>query len=90
MAEFKIDPALTDDISNLRTSGKEINNGYAKISSDDVKTLATSLGVLEQHAEIKKLLDLYRLLLLRDALDLDQMVLEAKDMDATIAASQKS
>ncbi len=90
MAEFKVDPTLTDEISALRTEGEKINDSYKKISSEDVKTLKTSLSILSQHGDLKRLLDNYQLLILRDALDLDNLVAEAKEMDATISASQKA
>lgn len=87
LAEFKISDSLTGEISALRDSGELINEKYATVSSADVSTLKTSVGVIAQHAKIKSLLDLYKSLVLRDAQDLDDLVDEAKEMDATISAS---
>ena len=87
MAEFKIDKALTAEISGLRDSGNSVNDGYAAISSDDVSTLKTSMSIISQHANIKALLDLYKSLVLRDAQDLDDLVKEAEEMDAAISSS---
>lgn len=90
MAEFKIDKALTGEISGLRDSGNLINNGYAAVSSDNVSTLKTSVSIISQHASIKSLLDLYKSLVLRDAQDLDDLVSEATEMDAAISSSHNT
>ena len=90
MAEFKIDKAITEEISALRDSGNLINDNYAAISSDNVSTLRTSVIIVSQHASIKILLDLYKSLVLRDAQDLDDLVDEANKMDAAISASQNT
>lgn len=90
MAEFKIDKALTGEISALRDSGNLINDDYAAISSDNVSTLKTSVSIISQHASIKSLLDLYKSLVLRDAQDLDDLVDEANEMDAAISASHNT
>ncbi len=87
MAEFKINEALTGEISALRDSGNLINDDYASIPSDNVSTLKTSVSIISQHASIKSLLDLYKSLVLRDAQDFDDLVDEANEMDATISAS---
>ena len=89
MAEFKINPVLTKEISALREAGRVINDGYTTVSSDDVSTLKTSVSIIDQHSRIKRLLNLYLGLLLRDAQDLDDLVAEAREMDATIALSHK-
>ena len=90
MAEFKIDKALSGEISGLRDSGNLINDGYASISSDNVSTLKTSMSIISQHSRIKDLLDLYKALALRDAQDLDDLVREAEEMDAAISSSHST
>lgn len=90
MAEFKIDRALTKEIAALRDSGNLINDDYVAISSDNVSTLKTSVSIISQHESIKSLLDLYKSLILRDAQDLDNLVNEAIEMDATISASHNT
>ncbi len=90
LAEFKVNKALSGEISNLRASGKLINDGYTAIPSDNVSTLKTSVGIISQHARIKSLLELYKVLVLRDAKDLDDLVKEATEMDATISASHNT
>ena len=90
MAEFKINEALTEEISALRNSGNAINDEYAAVSSDNVSTLKTSVSIISQHTNIKSLLELYKSLVLRDAQDLDDLVDEAMEMDATISASHNT
>ncbi len=90
MAEFKINKALTGEISSLDNCGQKVNDGYSSIQTDDVKTLKTSMEIVSQHAAIKKLLDLYQALVLRDAKDLTEMVKEVSKMDEDIAASNGS
>lgn len=90
MAEFKINKALSKEISNLRNSGNLINDGYAAVSSSDVRTLKTSVSIISQHESIKSLFDLYKSLVLRDTQDLDELVNEANEMDAAISASHNT
>ena len=90
MAEFKIDRALTKEIAALRDSGNLINDDYVAVSSDNVSTLKTSVSIISQHESIKSLLDLYKSLILRDAQDLDNLVNEAIEMDATISMSHNT
>lgn len=90
MTEFKINKALTKEISNLRNSGNLINDSYAAISSSDVRTLKTSVSIISQHESIKVLLDLYKSLVLRDTQDLDKLVDEVNEMDAAISASHNT
>lgn len=89
MAEFKVHPKLIDEISALRNAGNEINDGYREISSGGASTLKTSMEIIDQHDSLKSLLEWYKLLLLRDAQDLDDMVDEARRMDETISAAHK-
>lgn len=90
MAEFKISKAINGEISGVKKSGEKLNDGYSKISSDDVQSLKTSAGYITQHADIKKLLDAYKALVLRDANDLESLVKEANEMDAAISASNRT
>lgn len=90
MAEFKIDRALTKEIAALRDSGNLINDDYVAVSSDNVSTLKTSVSIISQHESIKSLLGLYKSLILRDAQDLDNLVNEAIEMDATISTSHNT
>ena len=87
MAEFKVNKALTGEISDLRSTGDSLNSTYATIDSGDVKTLKTSVEIIAQHASIKALLEEYKSLVLRDARDMDAFVKEAETMDDTISAS---
>lgn len=89
MVEFKINPVLTDEISGVRDVADKINDGYASVSTDGVSTLKTSIRIISQHEKIKSLLDLYKVLVLRDLQDLDEMVAEVNEMDAKISSSQQ-
>lgn len=87
MAEFKVNKALTGEISGLRTTGDSLNSEYKTIDSGDVKTLKTSVEIIAQHDSIRALLEAYKSLVLRDARDMDAFVKEAETMDDTISAS---
>lgn len=87
MAEFKINPALALEVSALRNCGSLINGGYSSVSSSDVSTLKTAARLISQHSNIKRMLDSYKALVLRDALDLDEMAQTAQEMDTTLFAS---
>ena len=57
--------------------------------SAPVKTLQTSMDIIEQHAAIKALLDLYESLVVKDAKDMDALVKEAEKMDQSIASTHR-
>lgn len=86
VTEFKINKALTGEISELRNSGNLINDSYSEIPIDNVRTLKTSVNIISQHNEIKRLLDLYKELILKDAEDLDDLIAEAIAMDTAISS----
>lgn len=87
MAEFKINDGILDEISNLKSAGNSLNGQYSPISPDDVRTLQAARILIAQHECIKKLVDLYKSLVLKEAQDLYDMVEEAKMMDTKIAGS---
>ena len=90
MAEFKITNALKAEIFATQQSCKLINSDYSDISKDKLDTLNTSVEYISQHKSIKQLLELYRALIEKDIKDMEKMVLEASQMDATIATSHKA
>ncbi len=90
MAEFKVSDAITTEISDVNSSGTAINNTYADVSSDGVDTLKTSQKILAQHYSIKELLELYKALVQKDVSDLNAMVTEAQNMDASISSSHNT
>lgn len=90
MAEFKINKALSKEISGLRNSANSINKGYSAVPSEGVSSLKTSASIIAQHKSIKTLLDLYKSLALRDAKDLDSLVAEVEKMDAAISSSHNT
>lgn len=87
MAEFKITEKLSDEIAGVKKTGKKINDDYKKVSSEDVDTLDTAVEYLEQHKRIKKLLELYKELVLKDVKDMKSMVKEVEEMDKSISSS---
>ena len=87
MADFKVNKNLTGEIDGLRSTGDSLNASYASIDSAEVNTLKTAMGIIEQHTSIKKLLELYEVLVLRDASDMDGFVAEAEEMDAAISST---
>lgn len=89
MADFKVNKKLTDEISALRSAGKALSNEYKSVASGEVKTLQTSMDIIEQHAAIKALLDLYESLVVKDAKDMDALVKEAEKMDQSIASTHR-
>ena len=65
------------------------SNKYKSVASGEVKTLQTSMDIIEQHAAIKALLDLYESLVVKDAKDMDALVKEAEKMDQSIASTHR-
>ena len=87
MADFKVNKNLSGEIDGLRSTGDALNTGYASIDSAEVNTLKTAMAIIEQHASIKQLLELYEVLVLRDATDMDSFMDEAEEMDAAISST---
>lgn len=91
MAEFKVNRRkLTDEISAFRSAGEDINDGYREISNSGVSTLKTANEIIAQHESLNSLLDWYKMLILRDARDLDDMVDEASRMDSAISTAHRT
>lgn len=86
--EFKVNKQLGTQVESLRKSSNKINDSYSAVSKDGVSTLDTSMAIIQQHKDIKKLLDLYKSLLVRDANDLDAMIKEVDAMDATMSVTK--
>lgn len=84
MTDFKVHKNLNGEISGLRSAGEAISSEYKSISSSEVKTLKTSMEIIDQHKAIKELLDLYEALVIKDANDMDAYVTTANLMDKSI------
>lgn len=90
MVEFKVNRRkLTEEISAFRAAGEEINGGYREISNAGVSTLKTANEIIAQHESINSLLDWYKMLVMRDMRDLDDMVDESHRMDVAISTAHR-
>ncbi len=86
MKEFLSNYLFLSQVSGFSNSGINLKNGYTKPDSSDVKSLSTAVSYLEQHEQIKKLIDSYCALVEKDARDLLLMQLSIEAMDKSIAA----
>ena len=90
MAEFKVNKEVLTQVGAVRTAANEINADYEAVDDDNVDTLKTAKKIVKQQKDLKKLMELYQRLLLRDMNDLDAMFAAAEQMDNTAAASYES
>ncbi len=81
MVEIKINDRFSDEVEALRQAGKMLNDDYVTLDDAGVDTLQTAVKYIEQHHQIKELLDQHKNLLLKDAEDFDQLVQTMKTAD---------
>ena len=89
MAEFKLAPELLNEITAFSSSGTALNDEYALLQEGTLSTLSTSQQYLQQHAQIKALIDAYIELIKKDAKDLMEMHRAATGMDNKIAGAYR-
>ena len=89
MPEFRIATALMMEISDASVAAGQINAGYTKLSDED-NGLNTVRLYSEQHRKIKELLDLYQQLVEKDLDDMNEMVIDALNMDKSLSNSYVS
>lgn len=87
MTDFKVNKGLTGEIDALQQAGNSLGEDYKQISSEEVNELDTAMKILEQHATIKLLMELYIQLIAGDVRDMNGFVTEAERMDQTISSS---
>ena len=87
MSEIKYDLDLTKDIVTLANTGSSLNGSATSISSDEVSTLKAAVKYIEQHDQIKEIINLYKSLILKDASDLSQTLENVKTTDLLLANS---
>ena len=85
MAEFKLAPELLNEIAAFSSAGAALNDEYTRLEEGILSTLSTSRQYLQQHAQIKELIDTYMELIKKDAKDLMEMHRAATGMDTKIA-----
>lgn len=86
MAEFKLSPGFRNEIDAVRNSGQTVNSSASELPSDGVDTLKTSMRYIEQHSSILELMKLYGELLIKDAKDLDEMMMAIQNADTANAS----
>lgn len=89
MAEFKLAPELLTEIAAFSSTGTALNDEYARLEEGTLSTLSTSQQYLQQHAQIKELIDAYIELIRKDVKDLLEMHRATTGMDATIAGAYR-
>ena len=87
MSEIKYDMDLTKDIVTLANTGSSLNGFATSISADEVSTLEAAVKYIEQHKQIKEIINLYKSLILKDASDLSQTLENVKTTDLLLANS---
>ncbi|MBR4287078.1 MAG: DUF5344 family protein [Clostridia bacterium] len=89
MAEFKISPGLSGEVTTLKNKGKELATDSVDIDKSDVKTLKTSMEYIQQQKDIRTLLRLYAALVKKDADDMKKMINDVHVMDEKIASGNR-
>ena len=84
MTQFKINSGIRGEITSFKSPSDSFTENTS-VSTDGVSTLKTSVKYVQQHKDISKLLKLYRELLLKDAGDLEKMVVEVEMLDDRIS-----
>lgn len=87
MAEFKLAPELLTEIGEFLSSGTALNNEYTRLEEGTISTLPAGKLYLEQHEQIKALIDTYIALVQKDVKDLADMYETATGMDTKIAGA---
>ena len=89
MAEFKISPGLSNEVTTLKNTGKELATDSVSVDKSDVKTLKTSLEYIQQQKNIRTLLRLYADLVKKDADDMKKMINDVHSMDEKLASGNR-
>ncbi|MEE1172657.1 MAG: hypothetical protein U0K87_09895 [Ruminococcus sp.] len=87
MSEIKYDMDLTRNITLLANTGGLLNQSATTISADGVSTLDAAVKYIEQHKQIKEIINLYKKLIIKDAADLSQTVENVKTTDLLLSNS---
>ena len=85
MAEFKVNTALSGEITALESSGSQLDVKLTSVSAGNVSSLKTSVRFITEHESIIELLKLYKRLITKEASDLNAMKESAETLDASIA-----
>lgn len=90
MAEFKVNDALTGEVSAFSSTGTEMNSTVSTVEMGvGISTLKAGARFVAEHNSIIELMKLYQQLIAKDADDLLKMKETADTLDATIANSVK-
>lgn len=87
MPEFKVTSGVDAQISAFKTAGSDLNAAYSATDSAGVSTLTTATAAIAEQASIRKLLELYAGLVVKDADDLAAMAETARQLDQTVSGS---
>lgn len=86
MAEFKVNDALTGEVSAFSNTGTEMNSAVSNVEMGaGISTLKAGTRFVTEHNSIIELMKLYQQLIAKDADDLMKMKETADSLDATIA-----
>ncbi len=89
MAEFKVAPGLSGEVSTLKSKGEALATDGVDVDKSDVKTLKTSMEYIQQQKDIRTLLRLYAELVSKDAKDMNKMIKDVEQMDEKIASGNR-
>lgn len=84
MKTVKTSRQFLGEIEKLNSSGSAFSSKGEKISSDGVDTLPTAKEYVSQTKDILKLMELFRMLILKDTEDLFQLYETIEIMDEQI------
>ena len=84
MAEFKLSSAFLSEVNAFSNAGIMLNDGYCTLDKGALD-LSTAERYIEQHRQIKELLDAYIELLKKDESDLEKMHDAVQNMDEELA-----
>lgn len=88
MVEFKVNDALTGEVSAFNRTGAEINSAVVDVEmGSGISTLKAGTQFVTEHNSIIELMKLYQKLIAKDANDLMKMKETADILDVTIANS---
>lgn len=86
MAEFKIAPALREEIAAVKGAATDPGT-TALTASGSMATLETAVKYAQEHEQIQHLIDSFCTLMAKDMDDLNAMMETAQKMDQTLAGS---
>ena len=86
MAEFKIAPALSGEITAVKSAAVDPGT-TAVTASGSMATLDTAVKYAKEHEQLQHLIDSFCALMQKDMDDLNAMVETAQKMDQTLAGS---